>query len=408
MRPATPVLVVLTATGALLLTGCGAGPSAAGSGSAGAGAGTGTSPAAPGSTDAGTPGTWTTGVRPAGAVTDGRVIVGTTREPGAPTMAVGLDARTGATRWTVPLGTAADALVGKPSLLLTAGSPLITTHQQDTARSGAPGSATWQVARLDPATGRTLWTADTTGPAVAAGPDALLVEQRQGTQTAARGTVALDPADGHRLWTATDSPVLVDKGTAVLTAQDDGGVSTVLTGVDAATGSTRWTSNKWAPGTAGSRATALVVTGGHVLVAVTTTRLAGDTTVLQVRDMVTGQPVGPELPAPQVPAALLDTTDGTAVVHEAQEEHGSTTRVYGVDMTTGRNLWMLDAAQAVTATVAGGGLVWVQGPDRGYSAVDDRTGSTRASGLDLAPVLVLDGTQVGDDGSGFRSGPLPR
>ena len=75
-------------------------------------------------------------------------------------------------------------------------------------------------------------------------------------------------------------------------------------------------------------------------------------------------------------------------------------------MSTGRSLWTIDASHAVTATVAGGGLVWVKNLDGGYSAVDDRTGTVRASGLDVAPVLVLDRAQVGDDGSGLRATPL--
>ena len=48
---------------------------------------------------------------------------------------------------------------------------------------------------------------------------------------------------------------------AVLGAQDTR-VSKVLTGIDAATGSARWTSSTWASGTVGSRSTALVATGG--------------------------------------------------------------------------------------------------------------------------------------------------
>jgi len=172
----------------------------------------------------------------------------------------------------------------------------------------------------------------------------------------------------------------------------------VLTGVDAATGSPRWTSSTWAAGAVGSRSAALVATGGHLLVAVTTTRLDGDTTVLQVRDLTTGEPVGPELAAPAIPAALLDTGDGTAHVHE-QEEQSATSGVYGVDMASGTTLWTLDAADAATAAVAGGGLVWVQNPDGGYTAVDDRTGTVRAKGLDLAPVV--------DDGDSLTATALP-
>ena len=408
MRPSRPVLVVLTAGAALALGGCGGGTSAAGpgtpTGTAGT-AGTAAAPSGPPATGpAGPPGTWTTGVRPAGAVTDGRTVAGTTRQPEGPTMAVALDAGTGTTRWTVALGDLGAATTGH-ALLLSPGGPLVATWQQDTPGSGlTPASSTFRVARLDPQTGRPLWTVTTTGPAVAAAPDVVLTEERQGDQTAARGTVALDPADGHRLWTAPADPVLVEQGTAVLTRQDLA-VSTVLTAVDAATGTARWTSSTWAVGAVGSRATALTAAAGHLLVEASTTRLAGETTELRVRDVTTGQPVGPALPAPHIPGARHDRTDGTAVVHEKQEQ-GAGLGVYGVDMATGRQLWALDATQATQAAVAGGGLVWVKGKD-GYVALDDRTGTVKAQGLDQAPVLVLDRTQIVDDGAVLRSGPLP-
>ena len=243
MHPARLVLAVLTTSAALTLVGCGGTPPAAApSGTASAGP---PKPAS-GSAAAGTPGTWTSKVRPAGPVTDGHTIAGTTREPGQPTMAVALDAGTGATRWTVPLGDPGAATTGH-ALLLSPGGPLVATWQQDTPGSGlTPASGTFRVARLDPQTGRPLWTATTSGPAVAAAPDVVLTEERQGDQTAARGTVALDPADGHRLWTAPADPVLVEQGTAVLTRQDPG-VSTVLTAVDAVTGNARWTSSTWPP-----------------------------------------------------------------------------------------------------------------------------------------------------------------
>ncbi len=203
--------------------------------------------------------------------------------------------------------------------------------------------------------------------------------------------------------------MLVDRGadtaTAVLTAQDTG-VSTVLRGVDAATGGTLWTSTAWAPGAVGSRSTALVSVSGHLLVAVTTNRIDSDTTVLQVRDTATGRSIGPELPAPSTPAVLLDTDDGTAVVHE-QDGQGGSSGVDGVDMATGKVLWTIDGTQATTAVAAGAGLVWVQAAVDGYTAVDDRTGTPRVRGLDQAPVLVLDGAQVVDDGAFLTPAALP-
>lgn len=405
--------LALNVGAALLLAACGGPPSAAGTAARPGPPTTGTGPAAaPSGSDAGTPaagpaGTWQTDVRPAAPVSDGQIIAGTTRQPGEPTAAVALDTGTGATMWTVSIGTAADALVSRPSLLLAPDGPLVASHQQDPGSAGGTsGSAGWQVARLDQDTGRTLWTVATAGPAASAGPDTVLVEVREGTQTAARGTVALDPADGRRLWSADSSPVLVDDGTAVLTGQADGGVSTLLLGVDATTGRALWSSSTWAGDAVGSRATALTASGGHLLVAATTTRLSDETTVLQVRDLTTGRAVGPELPAPDIPGALRDTTSGTAVVHE-QEDRAGSQGVYGVDMTTGDKLWAFDADQATQADAAGGGVAWVRQADGRYTALDDRTGEVRARDLDQPPVLVLDQAQVVDDGAVLRSGPLP-
>lgn len=406
MRPARPVLVVLVA-GAALLSGCGGGtPSTAAT--TGVTPTTGqaaTTPSRPAATRA-ADGTWTSDVRLAGPVSDGRVVVGTARLPGEPTRAVALDAATGAALWDVPLGGAAPAPTA-PTLLLTPDGPLVVSRQQETPGSGlTPASSGWQVARLDPASGRTLWEQPATGPAVAAGAGAVLVEVREGTQTAARGTRALDPADGHQLWTSDSLPVLLDGGTAVLAPQGNS-LGTSLTGVDATTGRRRWDSDRWSSGTLSSNAQALAAARGHLLVAESSTDLSGSgTSALRVRDLTTGEPVGDRLPAPRIPAALVDTSNAVAVVHEKQEQ-GADTGVYAVDMTTGTVLWKLDAAASTTAYAAGGGVAWLKGAD-GVAAVDDRTGTVREQSLAQPPALVLDHAQLVDDGPGLRSAPLPR
>lgn len=356
-------------------------------------------PAGPTSTVPSVDGTWTSDVRLTDPVSDGRVVVGTTRQPREPTMAVALDAGSGRTLWTVPLGDAA-TVSSAPTLLLATDGPLVASFQQDTPGDGlAAATSGWIVARLDPGTGRTLWEQPTSGPAVAAGPDAVLTAVREGTQDAARGTVALDPADGRQLWASAAAPVLIDLTTAVLTAQDTG-VDTVLTGADAKTGAVRWTSDDWTPGAVGSRSVALTATGGRLLAATTTDTLSDTTTVVEVRDTAAGEVVGPALPARGIPTALVDPSTRVAVVH------GQDLGVVGVDLTDGTVLWRLDPARSTKAFVAGGGVVWVDGPD-GIVAVDDRTGVVRGQGLPQPPALVLDGAQLIDDGPGLRSAPLP-
>lgn len=411
MSPSRPVRLVtaaaLAALAPALLAGCGA---AAPSKAAAGGTPPATGPAATtapsrSATTSRAAGTWTAAVRLAGPVSDGRLVVGgKISDTGGPEDTVALDAGTGRTRWSVPADP--DAVHAGPTRLFAPGRPLVQSVQVDTPGSGlTPASSGWQVTRLDPATGRTLWTATTTGPAVAAG-DAVLAQVREGISDAAVGTLALDPADGHQLWTSGSVPVLLDGGTAVLAPNGDD-LNRLLVGVDPVTGNRRWDSSTWTTGTLATGAGALAAAHGHLLVTEGGSDLTGSTHGdLRVRDIANGLAVGDSLPVPRIPGALVDTTDAVAVVYEKQDQ-GADTGVYAVDMTTGTVLWKLAAAQSTAAYAAGGGVAWIGGAD-GIVAVDDRTGAVRQHALVQPPELVLDHAQLVDDGPGLRSAPLPR
>ncbi len=166
-----------------------------------------------------------------------------------------------------------------------------------------------------------------------------------------------------------------------------------------------WSSADWARGAQGSRSTVVATGAGHALVETTRSDLAGDTTSLRVRDLRTGQAVGPEVPQPSNPTALTDTTDGVTVVYEKVPD-GATTGPYGLDLRTGKVLWRLTPAQSAKAERVGGGLAWVDGAD-GYVALDDRTGKPRAQRLADYPLLALPGEQVKAGDTGLVATPLP-
>jgi len=166
-----------------------------------------------------------------------------------------------------------------------------------------------------------------------------------------------------------------------------------------------WSSADWARGAQGSRSTVVATGAGHALVETTRSDLAGGTTSLRVRDLRTGQAVGPEVPQPSNPTALTDTTDGVTVVYEKVPD-GATTGPYGLDLRTGKVLWRLTPAQSAKAERVGGGLAWVDGAD-GYVALDDRTGKPRAQRLADYPLLALPGEQVKAGDTGLVATPLP-
>ncbi len=225
-----------------------------------------------------------------------------------------------------------------------------------------------------------------------------------GVDTAGSTTTALDPATGKARWTRPGEAVGLDGNVAVLSLSD-AGISTVLTGTDMATGRALWSSADWARSAQGSRSTLLATAAGHALVEATRSDLAGDTTSLRVRDLRTGQAVGPEVPQPSSPTSLTDTTTGVAVVYERVPGPTSDGQ-YGLEMRTGKVLWRLTAAQSPKAERVGGGLAWVDGAD-GYVALDDRTGRPRAQGLQDYPLLALPGEQVKDGDAGLVATPLP-
>jgi len=351
-------------------------------------------------------GAWTSRVDLPVPVTDGTVVAGVTRNNNR---VQAVDAATGRALWDVPLPLAAGATPGGalgtegPVLLAAPGAPLVVSLTATTPGSGLTPASTGPAATaLEPSTGRTLWTAP--GPANLLDGTAVLTGTA-GVDTAGSTTTALDPVTGRARWTRPGEAVGLDGGVAVLSLSD-AGISTALTGTDTATGRTLWSSADWARGAQGSRSTVVATGAGHGLIQTTRSDLAGDTTSLRVRDLRTGQAVGPEVPQPSNPTALTDTTTGVAVVYEKVPGPTSDGQ-YGLDMRTGKLLWRLTAAQSPKAERVGGGLAWVDGAD-GYVALDDRTGKPRAQALQDYPLLALPGEQVKAGGTGLVATPLPR
>jgi len=309
----------------------------------------------------GRPGAWTSPADLAVPVTNGTVIAGVTRN-GDRIAAV--DLRTGRTLWDVRLPLAAGATPGGalgtegPVLLAAPGAPLVVSLTATTAGSGLTPASTGPAATaLEPSTGRTLWTAP--GPANLLDGAAVLTGTA-GVDNAGSTTTALDPATGKARWTGPGQAVGLDGAVAVLSLSD-AGISAVLTGTDTATGRALWSSADWARGAQGSRSTLVATAAGHALVETTRSDLAGDTTSLRVRDLRTGQVVGPEVPQPGNPTALTDTTTGVAVVYEKVPGPTSDGQ-YGLDMRTGKVLWRLTAAQSPKTEKVGGGLYGSTGP----------------------------------------------
>jgi outer membrane protein assembly factor BamB len=353
----------------------------------------------------GSPGMWTSTADLPVPVTDGTVVAGVTRNNNR---VRAVDATTGRALWDVPLPLAAGATPGGalgtegPVLFAAPGAPLVVSLTATTPGSGlTPGSIGPVATALDPLTGRTLWAAP--GPANLLDGAAVLTGTA-GVDTAGSTTTALDPVTGRARWTRPGQAVGLD-GTVAVLSLGDAGISTVLTGTDTATGRALWSSADWARGAQGSRSTVVATGAGHALVETTRSDLAGDTTSLLVRDLRTGQVVGPEVPQPGNPTALTDTTDGVAVVYEKVPE-GASTGPYGLDLRTGNVLWQLTPAQSAKAERVGGGLAWVAGAD-GYVALDDRTGMPRAQALADYPLLALLGEQVKAGSTGLVATPLP-
>ncbi len=350
-------------------------------------------------------GAWTSTADIAAPVTNGTVIAGYTRT-GERVRAV--DAATGRALWDAPLPLAAGATPASemgtagPVLLAAPGAPLVVSLTATTAGSGLTPASTGPAATaLEPSTGRTLWTAP--GPATLLDAAAVLTGTA-GVDRAGATATALDPVTGKARWTRPGEAVGLDGGVAVLSSSD-AGISTVLTGTDTATGRALWSSADWARGAQGSRSAVVATGAGHALVETTRSDLAGDTTSLLVRDLRTGQAVGPEVPQPSNPTSLIDTTTGVAVVYEKVPGPTSNGQ-YGLDMRTGKVLWRLTAAQSPKAEAVGGGLAWVAGAD-GYVALDDRTGKPRAQALADYPLLALPGEQVKAGDAGLVATPLP-
>ncbi len=363
-------------------------------------------PASPNAAAAsGTLGAWTSRVDLPVPVTDGTVVAGVTRNNDR---VQAVDAATGRALWDVPLPLAAGATPASkmgtegPVLLAAPGAPLVVRLTATTAGSGLTPASTGPVATaLEPSTGRTLWTAP--GPANLLDGVAVLTGTA-GVDTAGSTTTALDPVSGKARWTRPGEAVGLD-GTVAVLSSSDAGISTVLTGTDTATGRALWSSADWARGAQGSRSTMVATGAGHALIQTTRTDLVGDTTSLRVRDLRTGQAVGPEVPQPSNPTALTDTTDGVTVVYEKVPGPTSDGQ-YGLDMRTGTVLWRLTAAQSPKAERVGGGLAWVDGAD-GYVALDDRTGRPRAQALTDYPLLALRGEQVKAGNTGLVATQLP-
>jgi len=356
--------------------------------------------AAPGSL-----GAWTIAADLPVPVTNGTVIAGVTRSN---TRIAALDATTGRALWDVPLPLTGSASPGAapgtagPVLLAAPGAPLVATLTQDTAGSGlTPASTQINATALDPGTGRVLWTAP--GPANFLNSTAVLTGTVE-IGTAGATATALDPNTGKAMWTRPGAAVGVDGNVAVL-SNTDAGISTVLTGTDTTTGRVLWSSADWAKGAQGSRSTLLATGTGHALIETTRSDLAGDTTSLRVRDLRTGQAIGPEVPQPSNPTSLTDSTDGVTVVYEKVPGPTSDGQ-YGLDMRTGKVLWRLTAAQSPKVDAVGGGLAWVDGAD-GYVALDDRTGKPRAQKLADYPLLALKGEQIKAGPAGLVATPLP-
>jgi len=356
-------------------------------------------------TASGSQGAWTSRVDLPVPVTDGTVVAGVARNNNR---VQAVDATTGRALWDVPLPLAAGATPASemgtagPVLLAAPGAPLVVSLTATTPGSGLTPASTGPAATaLDPGTGRVVWTAP--GPANLLDGAAVLTGTT-GVDTAGSTTTALDPATGKTRWTRPGEAVGLDGAVAVLSLSD-AGISTLLTGTDTTTGRALWSSANWARGAQGSRSTVVATGTGHALVETTRSDLAGDTTSLRVRDLRTGQAVGPEVPQPGNPTALTDTTTGVAVVYEKVPGPTSDGQ-YGLDMRTGKVLWRLTAAQSPKAERVGGGLAWVDGAD-GYVALDDRTGKPRAQALQDYPLLALPGEQVKAANTGLIATPLP-
>ncbi len=363
----------------------------------------------PAPTDTASPGrrgAWTSTADIAAPVTDGTVIAGVTRNNNR---VQAVDASTGRPLWDVPLPLAGVATPGGalgtagPVLLAAPGAPLVVSLTATTPGSGLTPASTGPAATaLEPSTGRTLWTAP--GPANLLDGAAVLTGTT-GVDTAGSSTTALDPATGKTRWTRPGQAVGLDGKVAVL-SNTDAGISTVLTGTDTTTGRTLWSSADWARGAQGSRSTVVATGAAHALIETTRSDLAGDTTSLRVRNLRTGQAVGPEVPQPSNPTALTDPSDGVSVVYEKVPDP-TTTGPYGLDMRTGKMLWQLTPAQSAKAERVGGGLAWVAGAD-GYVALDNRTGRPRTQGLQDYPLLALPDEQVKAGDTGLVATPFPR
>jgi len=266
----------------------------------------------PAPTDTASPGrrgAWTSTADIAAPVTDGTVIAGVTRNNNR---VQAVDASTGRPLWDVPLPLAGVATPGGalgtagPVLLAAPGAPLVVSLTATTPGSGLTPASTGPAATaLEPSTGRTLWTAP--GPANLLDGAAVLTGTT-GVDTAGSSTTALDPATGKTRWTRPGQAVGLDGKVAVL-SNTDAGISTVLTGTDTTTGRTLWSSADWARGAQGSRSTVVATGAAHALIETTRSDLAGDTTSLRVRNLRTGQAVGPEVPQPSNPTALTDPSE---------------------------------------------------------------------------------------------------
>lgn len=345
-------------------------------------------------------------VRPARARhTDGTVVAGVTRNNNR---VQAVDARTGRALWDVPLPLAAGATPGGalgttgPVLLAAPGAPLVVGLTATTPGSGLTPASTGPAATaLDPGTGRVLWTAP--APANLLDGAAVLIGTA-GVDTAGSTTTALDPCTGRARWTRPGEAVGLD-GTVGVLSLGAGATDTVLTGTDTATGRALWSSADWATGAQGSRSTLLATGAGHALIQTTRSDLDGDTTSLRVRDLRTGQAVGPEVPEPGNPTALTDPSDGVAVVYEkVPGQHRE--RPVRPGPAHGQGPVAAHPGAVHEGREGRRRARRVAGAD-GYVALDDRTGKPRAQGLADYPLLALPGEQVKTGDTGLVATPLP-
>ncbi|MFD6326165.1 serine/threonine-protein kinase [Streptomyces sp. NPDC058442] len=262
-----------------------------------------------------------------------------------------------------------------------------------------------QVFALDPDDGGTLWR-HTVARTDRSGPPTLSGGLVQPALNQRRGLEALDPASGKPVWRQNTAEYrgLDSSGSTLLLTDDDG----TVTGVDAASGDTRWSSPipghdmpyfdsfagdplTYATSTSadgsGTRVTAVDPQTGEVR---WDARLTGtlkpvgtmnDSVVLTSEDAVYGEvealvrytPGTREVRRVELPAPLAQV-QGT--VHEGIAHlAGTGGRLVAVDMGALRQRWSLETGVARTsAPVAGARHVFLTAPDGRLLAVDARVG----------------------------------